>query len=138
MRNLKLMLFALFVLAGPVLLFAQAPDPSPSPIPPVVAPDYVELGSKIIMALTVFLVPIVTGLVKKWGPSIPKFLVPIIASGLGVALQALGTLIPGGGKWSILIGLGYAGVGSLIRAILDNLNPPGNASAIDTKAARTF
>jgi hypothetical protein len=122
MKFFTLYLFA-FAFVLPVFLLAQG-------TPPVVAPKYdlVTLASTLIAALNIVAIPFLTGLAKKYGPTMPKVAVNAIAAVLGVGIQWLLTAVPGGGQWAPVVGLIYAAIATYLQNIVANLGADAPAS----------
>lgn len=73
-------------------------------------------------ALTPFIGPLLTAFVKSVAPKIPSGYIPAIAVALGVATNALGTVVINGDvSWWKAVLLGLAGIG--IRELKDRIKP---------------
>jgi hypothetical protein len=118
----------------PSFLQAQSPSPSPlpSPTPVLVAPDYVSLAAQAVTALSVILVPVLVWGIKKIFPPIPRAIVPFLALGAGNLLAFVGTLTPGGGHYSLLIGSLQGAAGLWLRETVNTIAEHGGDAS--TKA----
>lgn len=73
-------------------------------------------------ALSPFIGPLLTAFVKSVAPKIPTGYIPALAVALGVATNALGTVVIGGDvSWWKAVFLGLAGIG--IRELKDRIKP---------------
>lgn len=103
----RLILFVLATMCVSTTLLAQdaAPDPKAS-------------AAQAITLLTPVIVPILVYFAKKAISNIPSALLPILATGLGIAVSQVGAMMTGG-KYGLIGGalLGLGGVG--LREILD-------------------
>lgn len=128
-RSLKLIPLALVALAFlllPLCLFAQDATPSATPTPALSPSNGPGItADAIVQWLTPILVPLLLAGFKRVQPSIPSWVIPMLAPVLGVVIDLVNSLITSHASnlW-VAAGLGLAGVG--LREMKEAVKPAPN------------
>lgn len=114
----RLILAAVIGMLFATIALAQAASPSD--------PTATLTASNVVTWLTPVLVPLVIAGVKKFSPSIPSWVLPVIAPVLGVLLAYINQLATAqSANFLLAAALGLAGVG--VREVKDQLVPPATS-----------
>jgi drug/metabolite transporter (DMT)-like permease len=107
--NPQVMLPLILFLALPAMAFAQGTQT-----------ETAGILTTLIPALVTVFVPLLIALTKKWLPSLPKWLLPILAPLLGVGLALIGDVAVGQNV-GVIMGAVYGGLGTWLRELIDQL-----------------